>query len=161
MSKRKTPTFSSIIAQRRELARSLRSENAVIEANQDGITATLAVLAPVFRACDSHYVNVTSYGDDVWMDVTARLDVETLKGVRVADMLERCEALPGFASRDSTDYCSEHTAQRTYKYKATFGNVRTTLRIEANLPVEGDACRRVQVGTEIREVPVYALECAE
>lgn len=150
-------TYSKLLAGEREHARNVRARVANLQEHQSAITAALAVTADVLAGADRTWADL-SYA---YFAITAEFDVDSLKTGKIPEILALCESLPGFTAASSTDHVSEYSAERTFRYAAQFGDLSVRLRITANLPTEGAACRRVQVGVETKTVPVYKIECAE
>ena len=96
---------------------------------------------------------VYAYSTCLSADVTVNTD--SLKSDEVCKFLEWIEEKVGLIS-SSSDYASDYTAGRTFFVNNDLLRLEVTFR----LPVDGDACRRVKVGTKMVEQPVYKLECA-
>ena len=70
----------------------------------------------------------------------------------------------GFDVEATKDNISDSTARRTYEFKRPGSEtmVAVDLTFNAQLVDSPDAtCRKVQTGTEIKEVPTYQLVCEE
>ncbi len=159
MAARKTLSVSRLIAEKREYQRERAKELRTIEAHADSIRVALAITAPFEKLADSSYGFVDGSWGEVTLNVRARFTVDSLKSERVAKILERAEALEGFNA--STEDCvGESYAMREFSYRSKVGAIRTRLVLSFSLPTDGEACRRVQVGTELREVPKYEIQCA-
>jgi hypothetical protein len=66
----------------------------------------------------------------------------------------------GLESKYTIDYAEVHGASRTFKFTGKVGGVEVNVRFEANINDGSDQCRKVQVGTEIKEVAKYEIVCA-
>lgn len=158
MAKRKTLSVSSILAVKRDSIRSIRRDLKQAEQARDSLSAVLAMTASLQRAVDSVSADVSVYSSPrLYLYLDAKVD--SLKGERVAKILEIAESL-GFDEARSSDYASEWSASRSFHYDGTFYGVNVSAVVRFELPTEGEACKRVQVGTEIREVPKYEIRCA-
>ena len=73
-----------------------------------------------------------------------------------------CEFILGFGleSEYTFDYAESNGASRVFKFAGKVGNVDINVRFEANINDGSEACRKVQVGTEIKEVAKYEIVCA-
>lgn len=162
MAKRKTLSVSSVLESRRESVRTLRQNLAGLEKHKDAITMALAATAAVQRLADSVWANAEYYewDDSIHLTVHASVKVDSLKGKQMADILSAAESVQGLEAKATRDYATEYLAERTYEYRGMVGKCSVRLVIDARLPVDGENCRRVQVGTEIREVPKYEIQCA-
>lgn len=159
MAKRKTLSATRLIEQKRDSLRSLNKEVRNLEAHSNTIRAVLALTAPFEKMADYAYGYAECNWGDINVIVSARFNVDSLKSEKVASILARAEALEGFEA-STNDYVGESYAQREFSYSGKVGSVNANLRITFSLPTDGEACRRVQVGTEIREVPKYEIQCA-
>lgn len=158
MAKRKTLSVSSILATKRDSIRSIRRDLQRAEAARDSLSAALAMTAALQRAVDSVSADVTVYSNPrLFMYLDTRVD--SLKSDRVARILEIAESL-GFDNTRSSDWVNEWSASRSFHYSGDCLGVGVSIEVRFNLPTEGEACKRVQVGTEIREVPKYEIRCA-
>ena len=158
MAKRKTLSVSSILAVKRDSIRSIRRDLKRAEDSRAFIAAVLSMTADLQRAVDSVSADITVYTSPrLYLYLDAKVD--SLKGERVAKILEIAESL-GFDEARSSDYASEWSASRSFHYDGTFFGVDVSAVVRFELPTEGEACKRVQVGTEIREVPKYEIRCA-
>lgn len=158
MAKRKTLSVSSILATKRDSIRSIRRDLQRAEASRDSLSAALAMTAALQRAVDSVSADVTVYSNPrLFMYLDTRVD--SLKSDRVARILEIAESL-GFNETRSSDWVNEWSASRSFHYSGDCFGVGVSIEVRFNLPTDGEACKRVQVGTEIREVPKYEIRCA-
>jgi hypothetical protein len=161
MAKRKTLTVSGILADKVERAQTLRKEIAGLKSHRDALALALAATAPVQRLADSCWASPEFYAWDsaVSLSIHARVKVDSLKGPEMGAILAAAESIEGLEAKATEDYASENYADRTFVYRGMVGACSVRLRIEASLPIDGPACRRVQVGVEVREVAKYAIAC--
>lgn len=158
MAKRKTLSVSSILATKRDSIRAIRRDLQRAEAARDSLSAVLAMTASLQRAVDCVSADVSVYSTTrLYMYLDTQVD--SLKSDRVARILEIAESL-GFNDTRSSDYASEWSACRSFHYSGECLGIDVSIEVRFNLPTDGEACKRVQVGTEIREVPKYEIRCA-
>lgn len=69
-------------------------------------------------------------------------------------MLER--AVERKLEIETSDYVSETYAERAFRIALPHGGF---LRIEVEPKENSDSCRKVQTGTQLKEVPTYELRC--
>lgn len=107
------------------------------------------------------WVSAVSYDTTVEMYVTvdipkrlAILDPATKRATYLA-------ALAGFDLEEGKKSASEHYANYTIKGVMLIGVVKVLLDIRSELDTDNEAstCKRVQVGTETREVAKYEIVC--
>ena len=163
MAARKSLSFASLEAAKRDAVREARDNMAALKRNASAYRAALAALAPVTKlgACST-----STYGWKRWDDseechlsVSLRIDVESIKeNPELIRALVAAEALPGFETRDSTDYASEWSAERSYRYRGKVAGVDVTLSVTASIKGEGATCRKVAV-TKLVEQTEYQLVC--
>jgi len=84
--------------------------------------------------------------------------IESLKEGRVPEVLALADKL-GFEFAETKDYASENYAERTYRGTQKVGDVEVKLAITASIKEGAAGCRRVQVGTEIKQVPKFEIVC--
>lgn len=84
--------------------------------------------------------------------------VDSLKTGPVAAMCESMLNL-GLDPVGTTDYASEYMADRTFKFKGQAGLVDVHVKLVANIKRDATGCRKVQTGTELKEVATYAIVC--
>jgi hypothetical protein len=104
-------------------------------------------------------VYVWSSGDDLSLHVRFEGNVNSLREGPVPAIAE-CILGFGLDATDTVDYAADWCASRTFKFSGKIGGVDLTVRFEANINDGSDACRKVQVGTEIKEVAKYEIVCA-
>ena len=94
---------------------------------------------------------------------TTKHEVTSMKeGIAPAFMRSLLEA--GFDVEATKDTTSSSTARRTFDFKRPGSDrmIAVELTFNASLVDSPDAtCRKVQTGTEIKEVPTYQLVCEE
>ena len=169
---RKASTFSftrTLAAKRADVARA-RKDVVALANHSDAFKPAYAIANAIaaFAAAQGFdkYVRATP---SVWInwDGTAdnRLDVRfegNVDSLRDGPVPAICEAILGFGldAKETSDYAADWCASRTFKFEGAFGGVRMDVRFEANVNDGSDQCRKVQVGTEIREVAKYEIVCA-
>jgi hypothetical protein len=164
---RKANTFSltKIIATRRDNLAAARKE-----------VTTLVDKSAQFRAA-IHVVNmVADYANEIgftkWsgistfnafeaceLNVSLEGTVSSLKQGVIVDMIDRALAC-GFEAVGSKDYLSDWASQRTFKFTHSIAGVQIDMNITANISEASESCRKVQVGTELKEVAKYEIVCA-
>ena len=162
-------SMSSFIATRKEeLARQRAALNEVAE-QKDEFAAAYAVANVVAKAAmldGDASLNAEPSLWARWDDTVSRTlrvyitlkNVESLKEGRVPYVLSVAEA-NGFEFDRTEDWTGETYASRTYRAAQMVGGVDIRLSIEADIKSDAQACRKVQVGTEIKEVAKYAIVC--
>ena len=168
---RKASTFSftrTIAAKREDLARA-RLEITQLAAQSEAFAPAYAIANAIagFAAaqgfdkyvCATPSVYSWSAGDELNLDIRFEGNVDSLKEGPVPTV---CEFILGFGleSKYTIDYAEEHGASRTFKFTGKVGGVDVNVRFEANVNDGSDQCRKVQVGTEIKEVAKYEIVCA-
>ena len=84
--------------------------------------------------------------------------MSSLKQGAIVDILERAMACQ-FTAIGSSDYLSDWASQRNFKFEQTIAGVKIALRVTANIAEAAAACRKVRVGTELKEVNKYEIVC--
>lgn len=169
---RKASTFSfsrTIAAKREDLARARLeitqlADMAEVFKPAYAIANAIAAFAAAqgfnkyVRATPSTWINWDGTADNR-LDVRFEGNVDSLRDGPVPAI---CEAILGFGldAKETSDYAADWCATRTFKFEGAFGGVRMDVRFEANVNDGSDQCRKVQVGTEIREVAKYEIVCA-
>lgn len=169
---RKASTFSftrTIAAKREDLARARLEITQLADQSEAfkpayAIANAIAAFAATqgfdkfVRANPSTWINWDGSVDNR-LDVRFEGNVDSLKSGPVPAI---CEAILGFGleATSTSDYAADWCASRTFKFEGTFGGVRMDVRFEANVNDGSDQCRKVQVGTEIKEVAKYEIVCA-
>lgn len=168
---RKANIFSftrTLAAKRADLARA-RKEVATLADHSDAfkpayaianaIAAFAATLGFDKHVCATPSIYSWSVGDELNLDVRFEGNVDSLKEGSVPTV---CEFIMGFGleSKYTFDYAETNGASRTFKFTGKVGGVDVNVRFEANINDGSDQCRKVQVGTEIREVAKFEIVCA-
>jgi hypothetical protein len=168
---RKADIFSftrTLAAKREEVAR-IRKDVATLADHSDAFKPAYAIANAIagFAAtlgfdkyvCATPSVYSWSVGDELNLDVRFEGNVDSLKEGPVPTV---CEFIMGFGleSKYTIDYAEANGASRTFKFTGKVGGVDVNVRFEANINDGSDACRKVQVGTEIKEVAKYEIVCA-
>ena len=162
-------SMSSFIADRREaLARQRKTLADVID-HKDDFAPAYAVINKLAKTADNSgkvYISAEPEVYEYWdgeKSLTLRASitlqyVESLKEGRVPMMIELAESY-GFTFDGTRDYASETYAERTYSGELKLGKVRVALRLTADIAADAQACKKVQVGTELKSVPKYEIVC--
>jgi hypothetical protein len=168
---RKANIFSftrTLAAKREDLARA-RKEVANLADHSEAFKPAYAIANAIagFAAaqgfdkyvCATPSVYSWSAGDELHLAIRFEGNVDSLREGPVPAI---CECVLGFGleAKDTYDYAEALCASRTFKFAGKVGGVDLTVRFEANINDGSDACRKVQVGTEIREVAKYEIVCA-
>lgn len=166
MAARKSLSFATLEASKRDSLREARDSLAATKRNASAFRAALAAIAPVTR------LGATSASNFVWkrwdgsdectLGVSLRIEVESIKdSPELARALVAAEALPGFEAQDSTDYASAWSAERSYRYKGKIAGVDVTLSVTAALKGEGGAtCRKVAIKKMVEQTE-YQIVCGD
>lgn len=168
---RKANVFSftrTLASKRADLARA-RKEIATLADHADVFAPAYAIANAIagFAAAQGFdkYVYATpgvfmwSTGPDCTLDIRFEGNVDSLRDGPVPAICEFIMAY-GLDSTGTSDYAEEYCASRTFKFRGKIGAVDMSVRFEANVNAGSDACRKVQVGTEIKEVAKYEIVCA-
>jgi hypothetical protein len=168
---RKANIFSftrTLTSKREDLARA-RKDVAKLAAHSEAFKPAYAIANAIagFAAaqgfdkyvCATPSVYSWSVGDELNLDVQFEGNVDSLKEGPVPTV---CEFILGFGleSKYTVDYAETHGASRTFKFAGKIGGVDVNVRFEANINDGSDQCRKVQVGTEIKEVAKFEIVCA-
>jgi len=168
---RKANVFSftrTLAAKRAEVAR-IRKEVANLANHSDAFAPSYAIANAIvgFAAtlgfdkhlCATPSVYSWSLGEELNLDVRFEGNVDSLKEGPVPTMCEFIMSF-GLESKYTIDYAESNGASRVFKFAGKVGNVDVNVRFEANINDGSEACRKVQVGTEIKEVAKYEIVCA-
>jgi prefoldin subunit 5 len=146
-----------------------KRELAIVRKSQKSLTKTTkflnAVLARYPDVSPYAWTNICFWSQSVILQISIVHDVTSMKeGIAPALMRSLLEA--GFDVEKSTDRATESMADRVFEFKRPANDVTGTVQVNitftAKLIDAPDAtCRKVQTGTEIREVPTYQLVCEE
>lgn len=162
-------SMSSFIADRRESLANQRKSLALIIAHKDDFQPAYAILNKLAKTAENSgavYLHADPEVYEYWdgeKSLTLRAgitlqNVDSLKDGRVPMMLELAESY-GFTFDGTRDYASETYAERTFSGELKLGKVRVALRLVADIAADAQACKRVQVGTELKSVPKYEIVC--
>lgn len=162
---RKTSAFSlsRIVANRRENLANARQELASLQARAAELRAALHVVnmvADYAAEIDfTKWSSVSTYMFDT-PELCVNLEgmVSSLKQGPIVDIINRAMAC-GFEPVGTTDYLNDWASQRTFKFTHSIAGVRIELKVTANIAEASAACRKVQVGTELKEVAKYEIVC--
>ena len=163
---RKTSAFSlsRIVANRRKNLAEVRQELSDIQAHAAEIRAALHVVNMV--ADYAAEIDFTKWsGVSTWMigatpelNVNLEGTVSSLKQGPIVDIIDRAMAC-GFEPVGTSDYLNDWASQRSFKFTHNIAGVRIELKITANIADASETCRKVQVGTELKEVAKYEIVC--
>lgn len=155
------------LTERRAQMRDMRNSVALMEKHKDEFNAALAAANAILAAgrCEFRWAGADCSAYMGWngepsltANVNAGVMVDELKTGPVPAMLEAALAY-GLDVREH-DYAGETYASRTYMVTGPIGRVDVRMSIDAALAnPDGETCRRVQVGTELKEVPKFAIIC--
>lgn len=135
--------------------------------NQRKATATIAFMERVLARFDgkfssvNNWIDISGYSTDAVLRIHLELKVTSLTTGPLADLLRfLMEAeLDAKPARDNT---GSTYAYREFKFKkeATATMLPIDVVVYASV-IEGDdaTCRKVQIGVETKEVPVFAIKC--
>jgi hypothetical protein len=169
---RKASTFSftrTIASKREDLARA-RLEITQLADQAEAFKPAYAIANAIAAfAAAQGFDKYVRANPSVWMNwdgsADNKLDVRfegSVDSMREGPVPAICEAILGFGldAKETSDYAADWCASRTFKFEGKIGSVRLDVRFEANVNDGSDACRKVQVGTEIKEVAKYEIVCA-
>ncbi|CAB5220044.1 hypothetical protein UFOVP232_33 [uncultured Caudovirales phage] len=159
-------SISKIIAGKREDLARARAEIVKLQDNAPRFRGAMHVVNLVadhaqelgFTRWSSAYPYVNSDGS---LEISVSIEgyADSLKTGVVADICERAMACH-FEATESEDYLSEWASQRTFKFTQNIAGVAIRFKVVANVNSASESCRKVQVGSEIKEVAKYELVCA-
>lgn len=160
MAKRTLSVTSLIKSKADDLARQRKCVQKLRD-NSARLAQALALTDAVQRLADTAWANTNAYdwSDDIGLTVVCRVKVDSLKGEKIGAILEAAEAIPGLASDSSRDWATANWAEREFTYRGQPYGVDVRLKIEAEIPVDGESCKRVQVGVKLEEVAQYEIVC--
>jgi hypothetical protein len=169
MAKKQTLSISHFVADRAESLKNIRASVKRVTDNKDQFAmayAAVNAVAKVAQLDGEVYINAepsvwANWRDDKEFALVASItlmNVNSLKDGRVPQVLQAAEKA-GFDFDATQDYVSETYAQREFKGTGLFNGVSVRMRITAELENETPNCRRVQTGTEIKEVAKYEIVC--
>lgn len=163
--KASTISLTNILAKRREDLALARESMKRLQDNAPAFRAAIHVANMVADYAQSidftrwSYVNPYVGRDVQELDVVLEGYVDSLKEGAVVDMIERAMSC-GFEDVGSKDYLSEYASQRSFRFSQVVAGVKIDLKIVANIKEASEACRKVQVGVKLEEVPQYELVCS-
>ena len=165
---RKSNSFSlaKIIAGKRDDMARARAEIIKLQDNAPMFRGAMHVVNLVadhakelgFTRWSSAYPYVNSDGS-LELSVAIEGYADSLKTGVVADICERAMACH-FEAVESEDHLSDWASQRSFKFKQDIAGISIRFKVTANVNEASVACRKVQIGTEIKEVAKYELVCA-
>lgn len=162
-------SFTRTIAEKRADVARARKEVANLADHADAFKPAYAIANAIVgfasaQGFDKHVYATPSVchwrvRNDLCLDVRFEGNVDSLKDGPVPTM---CEFILGFGleSEYTFDYAESNGASRVFKFAGKVGSVDVNVRFEANINDGSEACRKVQVGTEIKEVAKYEIVCA-
>ena len=158
-------SVSDFITTRKTELRRMRDDLAQIESQKSWFATGAKICEEVAKIAKQHdamqNLYVTPYIGYSYMelDVTFEVPCESLSTGVVPAVLEAAMAT-GFEPGETDDRLGDYSTTRVYRFKQTVGPLRINLRVRAEVKDGSESCRKVQVGTEVKEVPVYKLVCA-
>ena len=169
MAKKQAVSVSKFIADRNESIKDQRNNIARIKKHKDDFAVAFAALNIIARHAELDGKIWASADPEVWyrwngqveLSVSAHIEMESvpsLKEGRVPATIAIAEKA-GFEFDITQDYVSESYAQRAYKAIGNFNGVRVRLTLAASVADNAETCKRVRVGTELKEVPKYEIVC--
>jgi hypothetical protein len=158
-------SLTSYIKDRKEELRAQRDRLNAIEANKGWFTTGAKVCEEVAKVAKQYnaieYMNAYPHVGYSCLDLDVDFVVpcESLTEGVVPAVLEAALAA-GFDATETADRVNEYTAARVYRFSQSIGPLRVTLAVRAEVKnTEGATCKKVQIGTEIKEVPKFQLVC--
>ena len=158
-------SLSTYIKDRKEELRAQRERLNAIEANKGWFITGAKVCEEVAKVAKQYgalqYMNAYPYVgfSRLDLDVDFTVPCESLTEGVVPAVLEAALSA-GFEAVETTDRVDQYTTARVYRFFQSLGPVRITLAVRAEVEnTEGATCKKVQIGTEIKEVPKYQLVC--
>ncbi len=161
MAKRTISVSSLLKSKTDDLGRQRKSVQN-LRAHSAKLAQALALTDAVQRLADSTWANPVAYEWSetlVELNVVCRIKVDSLKGEKMVAILEAAEAIPGLDAKGTRDWATASWAEREFIYRGNPYGVNVMLKVEAEIPVDGEACKRVQTGVKLEEVPQYEIVC--
>lgn len=161
MAKRTLSVTSLLKSKADDLARQRKCVQ-ILRAHSGKLAQALALTDAVQRLADSTWASPSAIEWDenhVDLRVVCRIKVDSLKGEKMAAILEAAEAMPGMNATSTRDWATAGWAERDFEYRGSPYGVDMVLKVEAELPINGEACKRVQTGVKLEEVPQYEIVC--
>ena len=164
---RKANTFSltKIIATRRDNLAAARKEVTTLVDKSAQFRAAIHVVNMVADYANeiefTKWASISTYNGYEACELNVSLEgtVSSLKQGAIVAMIDRAMAC-GFEPTGSKDYLSDWASQRTFKFTQSIAGVQIEMNITANISEASESCRKVQVGTELKEVAKYEIVCA-
>lgn len=158
-------SLTTYIKDRKEELRAQRERLNAIESNKGWFTAAAKVCEEVAKVAQQYdavqYMNAYPYVgfSRLDLDVDFTVPCESLTEGVVPAVLEAALAA-GFDAVETSDRVDQYTTARVYHFAQSLGPVRITLAVRADVKnTEGATCKKVLIGSEIKEVPKYQLVC--
>lgn len=169
MAKKQTLSVAKYVTEKTNSIRDIRESVARIKQNKqsfDVAYAAINIIASAAQADNSVYLSASpeayyKWNGDIEMSVFASIQIERVTSLKegvIPTILELATKV-GFEFDITQDYAYEHHASRDFKAVGNFAGVRVRLVITASLAMDAENCRRVKVGTEIKEVDKYEIVC--
>jgi len=167
---------SEFLTSKRESMDYARKQLANLRRNQSAVSVAVrpinAIVGRIVKAHEgrtvytSAYLSVSGYREDDDLSVEVSINLQK--------MLALDEPVVGFAIRELRSagfarvgelekIANEYNGYAQWRFDAQYGNVKVRAILRAELAEEGAdgaTCRKVQVGTELKEVPKFAIVCA-
>jgi hypothetical protein len=164
-----TLSFARNIASKLDDLRSTRKDIGALEAQAKSFAPVYAIANAIVEFAQARELNkylyaqpstYTSWTGEAHNSFSLSIDgeVDSLKIGAVPELIEFIMSF-GLEAQDSSDYASEWTAYRTFKFTGKIGGVDMSVRIDASPKSDSPNCRKVQTGTEIKEVAVFEIIC--
>ena len=167
---------SEFMVSKRDSMDYARKQLANLRANQSAVSVAVrpinSIIGKIVKAHEgravyhSAYLSVSGYRLDN--------DVSVEVSINLQNMLALDEDVVGFSIRELRSagfarvgelqkVANEYSGYAQWQFDAQYGNVKVRVVLRAELAeegAEGATCRKVQVGTELKEVPKFAIVCA-
>ena len=169
MAKKQTLSVTKYVTEKTSSIRDIRNAVSRVKKNKQAFDVAYAAINIVASAAQSDNAVYLSAAPEAYyrwdgsleMSVYAAIQLErvtSLKDGLVPTVLE-VATKTGFEFDITQDYAYEHHASRDFKAIGHFAGVRVRLVITASLAMDSENCKRVKVGTEIKEVDKYEIVC--
>ena len=159
-------SFARTIADKRQDIVRARETITALASQADTFAPAYAVANTIAKFCAAQgfgkyiYANPTSWGaSDNSLHVSIDDSVTSLRDGAIPAILEFVVSM-GLEATKGRDYADSACASRAYNFKTKIGGVELTLTIEANIKEGSESCKRVQTGTEVKEIAKYEIVCA-
>jgi len=171
----KLATGKSLVDEKAQSVRNAMEVARVARFHQKRLTATMKFMEHVLERFDEEKHGLSHF---CWADANAwtsdQLNATIIHMQISAKVLSMKEGLvpqmlkvlmdAGFDATSTNDYTSEWSGYRTYKLQRLASEAQAGIIVEfVATPVKSEAatCRKVQTGVEMKEVPVWKLECED